>query len=158
MATKKDFFAPESTSAEKNVFVDPNLVAQTRTDGTQINEKGEVVGNAKTGSIVWKKSKKRKRRKKKEPKLNVEFDDQSFLWDHIDLFKNVASPESYLYKNFLQIKDDQPMTTKNKLSQNIKYATSNVVSQSRRKDPFRRWASHYQEFVTDPGFTPGGSY
>jgi len=53
---------------------------------------------------------------------------------------------------------DINMTTKNKLSQNIKYATSNVVSQSRRKDPFRRWASHYQEFVTEPGFTPGGSY
>jgi hypothetical protein len=142
MATKKDFFAPESTSAEKYVYVDPNVVAQTRTDGTQINEKGEVVGNAKTGSIVSKKAKTRRKKKakKKEPKLDIEFDDQSFLWDHIDLFgngrvgdrfekkalkesglvrfNNDANAEAgrfFLYKNFLQIKDDQPLTTKNKL-------------------------------------------
>lgn len=64
---------------------------------------------------------------------------------------------------------DVNMATKNKLSQNIKYATSNVVSQNRRKDPFKRWGSHYVEFAeeTDIAFSrapmgsdtlPGGSY
>jgi len=61
-----------------------------------------------------------KKNEEKKTKSNVEFDDQSFLWDHIDLFQNRgptsqgrASP--FLYKNFLQINDDQPLTTKNRL-------------------------------------------
>tara|TARA_R110002110_G_scaffold153102_1_gene346309 strand:- start:2109 stop:5096 length:2988 start_codon:yes stop_codon:yes gene_type:complete len=80
--------------------------------------------------------------------LNIDFDDQSFLWDHLDDFKNEkvgglpnepsstptraeasaralnrferislsffnASP--ILYKNFLQIEDDEPVTTTNLL-------------------------------------------
>ena len=79
------------------------------------------------------------KKKPSEDKLNIDFDDQSFLWDHIDEFKNVKqnltplppnpkatdlSEESFrerivenpiLYKNFLQIQDDEPLTTTNKL-------------------------------------------
>jgi len=81
--------------------------------------------------------------------LNIDFDDQSFLWDHLDEFKNEkvgdfqkeASPtptraeasargtddferisigsmfslSPVLYKNFLQIEDDDPVTTTNLL-------------------------------------------
>ena len=77
--------------------------------------------------------------------LNIDFDDQSFLWDHLDDFKNEKVGEMtpktrrevwegerkkdvkqlaisnmfnfspVLYKNFLQIKDDDPITTTNLL-------------------------------------------
>jgi len=67
----------------------------------------------------------------------IEFDDQSFLWDNVSLFLNEADPgkaggktgfvvggkvipnphlKFYKYKNFLQIKDDNPLTTVNKLN------------------------------------------
>jgi len=100
-----------------------------------------------------------KAKEKAEKKAALEWDDQSFLWDHIASFENVTKKSKeaaetafmnvldtlkgqpiwgmtgeqiaeaggalnfayhnaikpYLYKNFLQIKDDEPTTTKNKL-------------------------------------------
>ena len=85
-------------------------------------------------------SRRKKKNKDKEPPPNIEFDDQSFLWDFISSFQNLRSGKGFslstdptedegdsipdkqlvnkrkqLYKNFLQIEDDQPLTTTNKL-------------------------------------------
>jgi hypothetical protein len=89
----------------------------------------------------------KKKANDKKVETNVEFDDQSFLWDFIDNFRNIDLDKQFkkqlaatrgedpvdepsgrkfveaglnnapriLYKNFLQIEDDEPLTTSNKL-------------------------------------------
>ena len=83
----------------------------------------------------------KKKAKAQKAEANVEFDDQSFLWDFIDTFKNIDLDKQFkkasdarrgtdpvdeesgtkfvnaslnnkppvLYKNFLQIEDDEPL-------------------------------------------------
>jgi hypothetical protein len=54
-------------------------------------------------------------------KEEITFDEQAFMWDFIDIFKNVtigADGEAHEvpYKNFLQIKDNRPSLTLNKIN------------------------------------------
>ena len=112
------------------------------------NDPFEEPGTERQKKKVQKTNRKTKKKEvKKETKPNIEFDDQSFLWDFIDEFENIdlekrlkkaqkaragtdpVGEESgkkfinshlnnkppILYKNFLQIEDDEPLTTSNKL-------------------------------------------
>ena len=54
---------------------------------------------------------------------DVEFDDQSFLWDFIDKFQNYGvnvvddkMEQKYQYENFIQLHDEDPISLVNKLS------------------------------------------
>lgn len=54
-------------------------------------------------------------------KEEITFDEQAFMWDFIDIFKNVTmgadgKADPIPYKNFLQIKDNRPALTLNKLN------------------------------------------
>jgi hypothetical protein len=50
-------------------------------------------------------------------KEEITFDEQSFMWDFIDIFKNVdADGVEIPYKNFIQIKDSKPSLTLNKIN------------------------------------------
>ena len=106
-------------------------------------ESSKAQKTKKQGQAVKKKAAEKKEVEPSE-QLNVLFDDQSFLWDHIDAFKNTsdAGPSvseaksalagtslsdlgdfmgamdakvPYSYINFLQISDGEPLTTRNKL-------------------------------------------
>ena len=74
----------------------------------------------------------KKKKSKTQVDSSVDFDDQSFLVDYINLFSNdedidfndrdsvkrLFSPDKFpskRYKNFLQIEDDQPLRTTNRL-------------------------------------------
>ena len=132
---------------------DPNIVAQsyTETEILYLDADGNVVRRrpldqqqqetVKRSNEAKKKanSRRKKKNKEKEQVPNVEFDDQSFLWDFFDRFQNLRSgggfsvsedvfedevepsakqfvqKRKHLYKNFLQIEDDEPLTTTNKL-------------------------------------------
>jgi len=144
----------------------PNAVAQDR-QGNYLDSSGNIItqstppaprrpgggGGGARKSAAKKKKAAKEAKKEKEEKPNIEFDDQSFFWDHMKMFENetqraasaagkktlaIPAPTNLLkrerqnaalkayhnalkpfeYSNFLQIKDDQPLTTKNKLFAN----------------------------------------
>ena len=123
----------EAQKAEKAADSGPKGAIYQNNHGEWIDAKGKVVGqqvmdreqeamiaeaelrDQEARAAAGRKGQKNRTGKRKP----IEFDDQSFLWDNIDLFLNESKPEQggfHLYKNFLQIKDDNPLITTNKLN------------------------------------------
>jgi len=141
-------------------FENPNQSREGQSDAKTYEDLGTAAEDRQAkearkkrrDSIAAARAAKEAKKKKKDEQLNIEFDDQSFLWDNMDLFQNedqksrlklgkdlekqsalygagnpdretrasdfaalVNQTTPHLYKNFLQIKDDEPITTKNKL-------------------------------------------
>tara|TARA_R110002020_G_scaffold405038_3_gene615084 strand:- start:2088 stop:5066 length:2979 start_codon:yes stop_codon:yes gene_type:complete len=132
---------PESkVKPKKKKKTAPKKIKTKPKAGGNDKAKAGAKGGTEQGKVVKKAAEAKKKAVKDQ--LNVDFDDQTFLWDHIDLVENRKSMDSLgeserkiieaqerhgnsalksallhkkLYKNFLQITDDEPLTTKNKL-------------------------------------------
>ena len=115
--------AERMDAAEAAAALDPSASEESKPPSAKSSKaKKKAQKTKKQGQAVKKKAAEKKEVGTPE-KLNIVFDDQSFLWDHIDAFKNgkqaaeefESAIKPHSYKNFLQISDDEPLTTRNKL-------------------------------------------
>ena len=112
----------DTYSTPKYCLINDPAAAKNKKDQPEKEDANKNAGGGRKGG---------RGRRKPRPPLGIDFDEQAFLWDHFDEFKNILRSKSGKkaaqqdlgkvpyevpnYKNFIQLTADDPAVTCNKL-------------------------------------------